>query len=376
MQKRVILSVTNDVATDQRVMRSAFTLQKMGYKVLIVGRNLPQSLTVNYPYIEVKRFKLLFNKGPLFYVFFNLRLFCFLLFNKADLLFSNDLDTLWPNFLVSKIKRSKLIYDSHEYFTGVPELAHRPFVRGVWQKIEQFIFPRLKNVITVNDSIAELFNQQYSIKPQVVRNVPMATSPVTLSDMELENLKVPFNEKIIIMQGSGINIDRGAEEAVEAMQYVNGAKLLIIGGGDVFALLPSLVKKWNVGDRVFIREKVAAEVLKAITAKCFVGLTLDKSTNINYRLSLPNKLFDYLQAGIPVVASNLTEVSKIVNDYKVGTLLPNYNAKSIAEAINTLATDVDKYARLKVNAINASKKLCWEQEQCKFIEVVMAAEIN
>ncbi|MCK5639071.1 MAG: glycosyl transferase group 1, partial [Flavobacteriaceae bacterium] len=143
--QRIIISVTNDLATDQRVKKASNTIQDMGFEVLLIGRKLPNSLPVSRNYKTI-RMKLLFKKGFLFYTEYNLRLFFKLLSLKKDVLLANDLDTLLPNFLISKIYSKKLVYDSHELFTEVPELVSRPKIRNVWLKIEEFIFPKLKNV--------------------------------------------------------------------------------------------------------------------------------------------------------------------------------------------------------------------------------------
>ncbi len=377
MKKRVVISVTNDIATDQRVKRTAFTFVDQGYEVTVLGRRMKRSLPVKWEAVTTIRFRFWVNQGPLFYALVNLRLFFYLLIHKADIIFANDLDTLLPAYLISRIKKIPLIYDSHEYFTGVPELEHNKFAKSVWTAIEQFIFPRLSHCITVNNSIAELYEKQYGIKPRVIRNVPLKFDRLAFNKQEtLRKYHLPEKHKIFILQGAGINVDRGAEEAVLAMQWVEGALLLIIGGGDIFHLLPSLINEKKLGDKVRLHDKVDSDELKKITASCFAGLTLDRDTNINYRLSLPNKIFDYIQACIPVIASDLPEISRIVSIYGTGIIVTPHHPEVIARAMNKLLADSTYYDQLRQNAVNASQELSWEKEKGKLIAVILAASTN
>ena len=153
---KIIFSVINDYVGDQRIQRIAGYLHEQGHEIEIVGRILPDSLPVNHFLYKVTRLNLFFIKGKFFYLEFTIRLFCYLLFQKTEILVANDLDTLLPNFLISRFKKKKLIYDSHEYFTQVPELIHRPATQKIWLAIERFIFPKLKYVYTVNASIATI----------------------------------------------------------------------------------------------------------------------------------------------------------------------------------------------------------------------------
>ena len=129
--QRVIVSVINDLSTDQRVHKVCCTLHKIGYKVILVGRKQRNSIPLTKRDYETKRMFLLFEKGILFYAEYQFRLFLFLLFNKSDILYSNDLDTLLPNYLISRIKKKILIYDTHELFCEVPELQNHPLKKRI-----------------------------------------------------------------------------------------------------------------------------------------------------------------------------------------------------------------------------------------------------
>ncbi|HKI90270.1 MAG TPA: glycosyltransferase, partial [Draconibacterium sp.] len=171
---RIIVSVTNDLVTDNRVHKVCTTLTNMGFCVLLIGRKLKRSLPIQTREYSTKRFHLQFKKGPLFYAEYNFRLYCFLLFSNFDILLSNDLDTLPANFLISKFLKKPLVYDSHEYFTEVPELVHRPKVKRIWEWLEQKMVPQIKYAYTVCDSIAKIYTEKYGVAFKVVRNIPVS----------------------------------------------------------------------------------------------------------------------------------------------------------------------------------------------------------
>ena len=349
------------MVTDQRVNKVCHTLLSMNCDVLLVGRKMRNSPELDKRDYPTHRMKLMFENGPLFYAEFNLRLFMFLIFKKADLLISNDLDTLLPNHIVRKIKKIPLIYDSHEYFTEVPELVNRKRTQGIWKFIERKLFPKATDIITVNDSIAKLYYNDYGIRPKVVRNIPRRSG--ALKKVSRKSLGLPEDRHIIIMQGSGINVQRGVEELVEAMQFVDNTILLIIGGGDVIPLLKEMVNELGLLDKVTFKSRLPYEQMMQYTAVADLGLTLDKATNLNYKYSLPNKLFDYIQAGIPVLSSSLPEIEKIILKYQVGDFIPDHNPRNISEKINHLLKNQALMMKWKKNCSFAAEKLTWENEE-------------
>ncbi len=367
-KKIALVSVINDLVTDNRVAKTCETLVECNYRVVLIGRKLPHSLPLpNWSYKAV-RMNLLFTKGPLFYLFFNLRLFSKLLFSKADLLVANDLDTLWPNYLVSKWKKIPLIYDSHELFCEVPELLKSPLKRKIWLKLEANIVPKLKNCITVNESIARIFEQKYKVTFHVVRNIAQYKSD--FHPKTREELGLPFHKKIILLQGAGINIDRGAEELIDAMVYLDNTLLLIIGGGDVWQLLGEKIKQQALESKVILVDKIPKHDLIHYTANADLGLSVDKNTNLNYFYSLPNKIFDYIHAGLPILASPLPEIAKIIETYSLGEFIENHNPVHLSEKIKSLLNS-EKLNLYKHNTRLASTELNWEKEKQKLIKAIM-----
>lgn len=366
-KKIAVVSVINDLVTDNRVNKTCLTFIESEYDVVLIGRELPNSLPLPPWPFKAIRMRLLFLTGPLFYFFFNVRLFFKLLFAKADLLYSNDLDTLLPNYLVSKLRSLPLIYDSHELFCEVPELLNSPFKRKIWLGIEKWIVPKLSYCITVNESIAKLFQEKYKVIFTAVRNISDVTE--NFKPKTKEELSLPLQKKIIVLQGAGINIDRGAEELVDAMKFVDNAFLLIIGSGDVWNVLQQKVKDQNLNEKVRLINKVPKVDLMHYTYNADLGLSIDKNTNLNYYYSLPNKVFDYLHAGIPILATHLPEIEKIITHYNVGDFIESHQPKEIALKINEMLSS-HKLEEYKRNAITAARELNWATEKTKLISII------
>jgi glycosyltransferase involved in cell wall biosynthesis len=361
-KNRAIVSVTNDLYTDQRVHKICLFLEEQGYQVLLVGRNRKSSLPLESRSYKTKRMNLFFDKGALFYAEFNLRLFLLLLLKKGNLFVSNDLDTLLANYCASILKRNiRLVYDSHEYFTEVPELVNRPKIQRIWEQIEERIFPKLRTVYTVNTSIAELYKQKYKKDLFVVRNISMLWKPEVLKTKQ--ELNLPIDKRIIILQGAGINIDRGAEEAVEAMKFIEKAILLIVGDGDVIQYLKMYVEKNGLSEKVlFVGRKPYQEMMN-YTFHADLGLTLDKATNINYKNSLPNKVFDYIHTETPIVATPIFEVKRIVEKYNVGKIVEDFNTENLAILVNSILSNEQLLDELKTNCKIARDFENWEKEK-------------
>jgi glycosyltransferase involved in cell wall biosynthesis len=359
LKKRIYISVTNDLVSDQRVHRLSKLLLTGNTEVYLIGRDMG-TVPAGLPHeLKLIRFKLLFNKGFLFYAFINIRLFLLLLFKKKiDLLVANDLDTLLPNYLVSRIRKCPLVFDSHEYFTEVPELMGRNFVKKIWGKIENYIVPELKYAITVNDSLAEIFEQKYGTHFEVVRNVP---------DIEMNtgsyNLPEKFNSKKIILYQGSVNQGRGLEMMIELMKEMNGVVLVIAGEGDIMLDLRKKAEDPDIFEKIHFTGRLSPENLRALTKQADLGISLEQNMGLNYFYALPNKIFDYIHAQVPVLCSDFPEMKKIIELTQTGMTVNPQSKKQIKERILKMLYRDDLLQQWKKNAMKAAEKYCWQNEQ-------------
>ena len=340
------------MTNDQRVNRVCNSLCDMGFEVVVLCRRMKSSAELDSRKYKVKRFRLLFNKGMLFYACFNMRLFFYLLFHRCDALLSNDLDTLLANALASKLKRKKLYYDTHELFTEVPELLNSGFKKKVWLWIERKCIHRPVATYTVCNSIAEYYNEKYDLDMKVVRNLP------TSKEMQ------PYEgrENILLYQGA-LNMGRGIELLIEMMRQIPNYKLYIAGKGYMDAQLKKLAADLELTDRVVFTGNLRFDELHALTSRAKIGFSVEQGESLNYRYALPNKVFDYIQAGTPVVCSDFPEMRAVVDEYSVGGIFAAHDAESLAQLVITMLDDNDKLVEYHSNCVKASKVLNWENEQ-------------
>ena len=361
--KHIYISATSDLSYDQRILKVATTLSESNSHMVLVGKKSPHASSIPF---ENKGIRPIFNKGPLFYASFNVLLFFYLIRKKPDILVANDLDVLLANFLVAKILRVPLVFDSHEYFTGLPSLKNRKWIRGIWKFLERYMVPKLEYITTVSQSIADKLEEEYGKKVWVIRN--MAKYHVTFIPKTKEELGLALSTRVIIIQGAGINPDQGAEELVHALEYLENIHLLIIGEGTRIPALKKMVKISGLHSKVTFIPKIPYTELMGYTQLCDLGVNLSTGTSLNNRYSLPNKLFDYIRAGIPVLSSSVPEVDQIIRKYNLGVVIPRVEPKIIAEAIKNMLSDEARLIQWKKNAQMVAKELNWETEEKKLIQ--------
>lgn len=359
-----VLAVTNDISADQRVRRTATTLQKMGMEVTVIGRKLPGiQFKEPYPFHTI-HLSLCFRKGPLFYAGYNFRLLLRLLRIPVHLLVANDLDTLPAVYLASRLRRKPLLYDSHELFTGVPELVNRPYIRRIWELMEAFLLPRIRYACTVSPLIARHYKEKYGITMQVIRNLPVSRPVPVDHALFLRQGK----ERIILYQGA-LNLGRGLESAIRAMQYTKGIRLVLVGTGDMEAALKRLVQELGLDDSVTFTGRIHPDNLPGYTRQADVGISLEEDMGLNYRYAMPNKVFDYIMAGVPVLVSDLPMLRSLIENHGIGKVAASSDPGRLAELFQEMSVSNER-ANWKHNLAEAASELCWEKEEPRLMVLI------
>lgn len=348
--KRLVFTVTNELTYDQRMIRICSSLAAAGYLVTLVGVKRPGLSPPGQPFKQ-RRISCFFQKGKGFYIEYNLRLFFYLLFKRADLICSIDLDTILPGYFVSVFKNIPRVYDAHELFCEMKEVVTRPAIYRFWKRIERFAVRRYQHGYTVNEAIAGEFSKMYGVKYGVVRNVPLLR-PLTIP---------PKPEKYILYQGA-VNEGRSFETLIPAMKQVP-VPLIICGDGNYMEQCRELVKKYGLEQKVIFRGKLAPVELRAVTEKAWIGLTFFENKGKSNYYSLANRFFDYIHAGIPQLGVDYPVYREINNKHRIAVLMVDLSPEAIAQGLNSLLNDQPLYDLLQRNCLEAREVFNWQEEE-------------
>ncbi len=375
---QIIFTVTNDLTYDQRMQRICSSLAKVGYSVLLVGRELPGSLPLDeHPYRQV-RLKCRFNEGKLFYGEYNWLLRRFLSAEVEKLIQNHpsiaicaiDLDTILPCLRVSKKYNLLRVYDAHELFTELTEVKRRTLVYKIWQRIEQSAVPQFQHGYSVNQFIVDELKRRYNVEYEVIRNLPKKKDDRSQMTADrpgsIANPEFPIPDSPFFLYQGAVNEGRSFETLIPAMKMVN-ASLVIAGDGNFFEQAKQLAAEHKVEDKVIFLGYVKPADLKQLTPKAFAGITLFENTGLNQYYSLANRFFDYINGGIPQLCVDYPEYAVINQRYETALLTNNLSPGGISNALNKLLEDPVLYKKLKDNCAAAANELCWEKEEEKLL---------
>jgi glycosyltransferase involved in cell wall biosynthesis len=289
----------------------------------------------------------------------------------ADIYHSHDLSTLPVGYTASRRTGGKLVYDSHEIFTT---LHYIPRVqRLIFRLLERRLIRRADAVITVNEFFARELSRRYGVAlPIVVRNCPpLARQGDGQPNSSLrEHLGLDDAVPIIVHVGI-FSRSRGSEKLVSATPFLNHGVVVFLGWGAGVEEgdLKELVRQRGLEDRVLFAPPVAPNQVVAHITSAQVGVIPLRNVSLNHYYNNPNKLWECMSAGLPVVTSNFPALKSVVEGYHFGRTCDPEDPEDIAAAINWVLGNKKRYEKMKANALNAAKIFNWENESRKLLEV-------
>jgi glycosyltransferase involved in cell wall biosynthesis len=379
---RVCMHVLGRVRTDPRVLRSAEALVKAGMVVSIVDVEDQQAgpreedfhgirlRHVQMPswFVPTRRFKLWFLVKML-------RMFCrgvvVLLRTPADVYHAHDTKALLPCYIAAKLRRKPLIFDAHELPLVEQRVTRWRRLHALATRAFKWMIPRCAAVITVSPPIARELQRWYGgAAPVLIRNMPAYHAPVSSNRLR-DQLGVSPQTKIALYQGY-FQTNRALDRLIYAARFLDPDTIIVMLGRNMMGVdLEALIAQEGVADRVKMLPPVPYEELLEWTASADIGLTLfDPNYSFSIRMCLPNKLFEYLMAGLPVLTSSLDAVADVLKTYDVGVVAPSLEPAEIGQAINRLLADSAALARMRKNALAAAQKeLRWDVESQRLVQL-------
>ena len=365
---RICMVAFTDLNSDYRIYREATSLRRAGHQVVIVASSFNSAPLKEWDDFEIyliplDRSRSLRRLYPLFWQ----RAYPLLVDTHPDAYHAHDLDSLWPVVRAAQRLDLPVVYDSHEFWTEQSSLVNRPLMRSCWSLLERQLIRRVDHVITVSRSIAQALKERYRLDEVVVlRNLPLFRHKVQ-SNLIRETLDLPDDRPIVLYQG-GFLTDNGLREQIEAAAGL-AAALVLIGDGPSEQALRNQVRATGLDDRVYFIPRVPFHKLHNYTCSADLGLCLIKGTGKSFYYSLPNKLFEYMMAGLPVLASNFPEMQRIVHETCIGVTVDPSNVAAIREQIAAFLDNAEQREACAGASLQVAQHYNWERESVQLTEL-------
>jgi glycosyltransferase involved in cell wall biosynthesis len=317
---------------------------------------------------ETARRMLLWPHKPLMFFDYYRRAYQLVKQDPPDALHAHDLNTLPVAAALAWRFRARLTYDAHELYPDISTLSKRE--SAVWRFIEARLAPRSTDVITVCESISDELERRYRLPPPVVLlNCPDSDGGTPLDRTLLRtHLGLPEDEPVILYQG-GFSPYRGLPTIVRAAHHIERGTVVLMGWGRIEEDLRELIGREGLSSRVLLTGPVPSNEVVAYAAGATVGLIPYEPVGLNNTYTTPNKLFDYMAAGLPVAASRLPELVRFVEGEGMGLTFAPGDSTALAAAVNELLRDGDSYHAMRVRAEEASTRFTWSRESRKLIDL-------
>ena len=372
---KIVHATINPCQDERRIFSEALTAVRNGYRVEIFALKIPdiEENTILSDII-IQRIPIKYWRGgPLKFITFNWKLFWKLLGEDFSILHVHDLWVLPATAVVSIFKKCKLVYDSHEFARGLEIFQQKHLSGKVWALTEKFLIKRVDVILTINSYHKQLFLETYPgiPEPEVIMNFPSRRSILNYNNLP----KFQSRRNIVLYQGIFKN-HRGLKQLIKAMVDVNSGSLELIGSGEIESSLRELVKIHGVNEKVIFRGRINWDQLLTQSSNAKAGLVLFEPVGLNYQYASPNKFFEYVMAGTPVIVSNIIPFKDFISSYEVGILVDLASEDSIALAIEKLLTDEKNWLKYHQNCLKAREVWNWELQEQKLIDLYLVNTEN
>ena len=369
-KKKVLITFLGNINYDTRCKNLYDTLTANNYDVEFIGFDwMTQGFVETQANISIHKLK----KGFLslsFYLKFIWLLKLKLFKIDASIIFAEDIYTLPFVVFLGKLKRAKIYYDSRELFGYLAGLKDKKLKQLFWKWTEKFFIRKADYVIVTGPMDGDFLKKDYALKNIILlRNLPRYYKPELKLDLH-SHLRINKSQKIILYQGVLLK-GRGIEKVFSVLNELPDHIFLIIGGGEYEEYYRKLANEMNLTNRIIFLGKLTQEELPKINASADVGVSLIENLSISYYHALPNKLFEYIMADIPVIVSNLPQMKEIVEKYDVGYVVEFDNKDELLLAIKKLSDDPDLHESKKQNCYIASQELNWEKEVVTLLKTLV-----
>jgi len=366
---RIYHITINPIDYERRILNQAKSAIDIGHQVEIISLKIPENEDENRqlkPYIlplETPFYK----GGILKFLHFNWKSFLFLIKKPLTIIHCHDLWVLPAAVLLTLLKKCHLIYDAHEFYGGLEIFNRNKIRKKIWMAVEYLAIPWVDVLITVSEPLAELYQEKYpKLKNvRVIRNLPKMEA----FRRGLKSKGFAVTENAVVLYQGHFRPGRGLLNLVEAFSVIEDAHLVMIGGGELEEDLKRIVEKKNLTKRVTFVGYIPTDELIRTSAQADLGVVLFEPTSINYSYALPNKFFEYIMAGLPVLASKIKTFEDYVENYQVGLTVDPFNIAMISQSLVDMLSDKEKMTQWRLNSLKASKELNWEMEAKKMNQI-------
>ena len=369
-QKSAVITFLGNAYHDSRVVNLIESLSKINIDVNTISFDWK---TEKFKSIISKTsvYKLDKSKSSLFYYLkFFFILTKELLKSKPTFYFAEDIYTLPIVYFFARLNKSKVFYNSREIYGHLAGLRNKSVVQKIIAKVESKFIRKVDLVLVTGEMDADFLREAYSIDNfLVLRNLPKYVDDITIVDLR-NKLNIPLDEKIILYQGVLLE-GRGISKLIGIMDQIPNVHFVIVGEGEYRKKFESEVNNSNCSGRIHFLGAVNHNELLSYTAGADIGLALIENISISYYYALPNKLFEYIMAGIPILASNLPQMKKVIDDYQVGKYVDPEHENDVVTTLNDLISDENNLDLYRKNCKITAKELNWDSEFKKIEEILL-----